>query len=280
VYDPTTGRAQVKEVYDNISSIKNNNYEKHTYAGDGATLIERISYFNSNWHKESRYTLALGDGKTHSQRDEVYSDIDLTTLVAVDICDYYQTGKMSIREIYDNIGSVKNNNYEKHTYAGDGKTLIEHISYFGSNWHKESKYTLALGDGKTHSQRDEVYFDINLTTLVAVDISTFYPTGNIKTRAVYDNTPLIKNPNYRSYSYESDGVTLKERVYYQNSVWHRDSDYTPTSIDGQRRSKREETYYDADLNNVIEIAISYYEAAKLKTKSVYADKALTKVVRM
>jgi len=279
-YDPTTGSVQVKEVYDNIGSVKNNNYEKHTYTSDGVTLVECISYFNSNWHKESEYTVALGDGKPHSQRDEVYSDIDLTTLVAVGICDYYQTGKMRTREVYDNIGSIKNNNYEKHTYAGDGKTLIELISYFDSNWHKESRYTVALGDGKTHSQKDEVCSDIDLTTLVAVGISTFYSTGNVQTRAIYDNASLIKNPNHRSYSYESDGATLKEQVYYQNSVWHRDSDYTPTSIDGQRRARREETYYDADLNNVIEVAISYYEAAKLKTKSVYTDKALTKVARV
>ena len=70
-----TGKLQTKEVYDNALATKNTNYKKYTYAADGTTVTEIVSYYDLKWHKDSNFTAVLSDGFIHAQRSEIYSAI-------------------------------------------------------------------------------------------------------------------------------------------------------------------------------------------------------------
>ena len=242
-----------------------------TYEYNAAgNLTEKVSFYNGNWHKESNFTAVLGDGQRHAQRDEVYSNAALTTLVELDIMTYYATGNMQTKEIYDNIAGTKNTNYQKYTFAADGVTVIEKISYYGGNWHKDSNFTAVLGDGYQHPQRSEVYSDAGLTIFVELDIMTYYASGNLHTKEVYDNLTATKNTNYVKYTYAADGVTITEKVSYYGGYWHKESNYTAVLGDGYRHPQRDDIYTDADLTNRVEYDImTYYASGRLATKAAY-----------
>ena len=195
-----SGALQTKEIYDNIGLTKNTNFERYTY-NSGGTMTEHISYFGGNWHKEYNFTGVLGDGQVHAQRDEVYTDVNLTNLVEVNVYTYYGTGNLQSKEIYDNVGLTKNTNYQKYTYDTNGTTILEKISYYNGKWHKEYNFTGVLGDGQIHAQREDVYTDVGLTNLDSANIYTFYASGRVETKEIYDNIGLVKNANYEKYTY-------------------------------------------------------------------------------
>ena len=126
----------------------------------------------------------------------------------------YGDGKLNTKTIYGDTGLTINTNYKKYTYATDGVTLTDEISYFGTGtgadnkWHKKSDFVTKT-DG-VHAQRDEVYTGINATTgaltgLVEVDIMTFYDSGALRTKDIFNNAAGIKNNSYENYEYDSAG---------------------------------------------------------------------------
>ncbi|MCX5679968.1 MAG: hypothetical protein NTZ95_04855, partial [Candidatus Omnitrophica bacterium] len=231
----TTGKLNTKEVFDNIVGTFNIKYKKYKYAADGLTLTEEISYgTDSKWHKRSNFS------GIQAQRDEVYSDIDssgnLTGFIEVNLMAFYSDGKLQVKEIFDNLLGTKNTNYKKYTYDdAAGYPLKEEISYWtDSKWHKKSSFTatlgdgmihaerdevysdIVLGDGMIHAERDEVYSDINLTTLIEVNVMTFYSTGKMKTKSIYSDVAgahLVV-----TYTYNSDGSLATKTDYISNRL--------------------------------------------------------------
>jgi len=272
-YYIASGNVETKALYDNLALTKNVNYERYAYDTDGTTVLEHISYFNGLWRKEYNF-VDPGDGQQHAQRVDSYNDPDVSSYVGTELYTFYASGNLHTKEVYNNIGIVKNTSYEKYTYAADGVTVTEHISYFDSLWHNESSF-VDPGDGQMHAQRVDNYNDADLLSYVSTDVYTFYDSGNIHTKEIYDNAALVKTTNYEKYTYDTDGTTVLEHISYFDSdgdmvsEWHKESDFVGPLGDGQIHAQRDEVYADADLTTPIGVNIyTFYASGDVHKKDI------------
>ena len=184
---------------------------------------------DNKWHKSSDFTEELGDGDVHAKRDNLYTDEGLGTLIMAVVYDYYTTGKIKTKEIYNNAALTKNTTYEKYEYDTD-ENLTEKTYYFDgvsidpvviengtpdNKWHKASEF-VTLDDG-IHAKRDNLYTDEGLGTLIMAVVYDYYTTGKIKTKEIYNNAALTKNTTYEKYTYDVD-ENLTEKTYYFDGV--------------------------------------------------------------
>ncbi|NQT32816.1 MAG: S8/S53 family peptidase, partial [Candidatus Omnitrophica bacterium] len=219
--------------------------------------------------KEYNFTAVLDDGEVHAQRDDVYSDADLATLVQVNIYTYYQSGKINTKQVYDNVNLTKNENYESFTFAADGETMTEHISRYDGTWNRDSSFTGALDDGDVHAQRSDIYNDPDCTDYQQTVLYTYYQSGKINTKEVYDNVNLTKNTNYESFTFAADGTTMTEHISYYDGAWNRDSNFTGTLGDGDVHAQRNEVYNDVNCTDYQGVNIfTYYSSGKIKKKDI------------
>jgi len=233
-YYDNTNQAKYIEEYGNEDFIKDAKYEKYTYDDEG-NLTEKIYYFDgisidpdvvesgeadNKWHKLSDFTEVLGDGNIHTQRDEIYADVDLITFEELNILSYYATGKLNVKDIYDNVEAQYSYSFQRYVFDTDGVTFLEIAGYYDLRWHFESDFTSVLGDGEIHAQRDEVYTDGPLT-FDQLHILSYYATGILHVKEIYDNLDAIKNAAYREYIYNADGQLVSgtgaDYTYYAAS---------------------------------------------------------------
>ena len=293
-YDPTTGKILTKELYDNAGTTKNNKYEKYTSNAAG-TLLEKIYFFDgsslggtetgtpdSKWHKSSNFTAILGDGGIHSQNDLVYNNYtDALNGTSVGLLQhntytYFADGKINTKEVLDNIGATKDNNYEKYFYNDDSSSSLNTKVFFfdgtslsgtetgtpDSKWHRSSNFTGTLGDGLIHSQDDLIYNNYTdtlngtSTGLLHHDIYTLFADGKTSTKEVFDSTGTTKNNNYEKYIYNDDVTsTLNTKIFFFDGIsltgsetgtpdndWHRAFNYSAALGDGQIHSQSDYLY--------------------------------------
>ncbi|MGB2630020.1 MAG: hypothetical protein WBD17_02140, partial [Candidatus Omnitrophota bacterium] len=277
---------------------KTNAYEKYTF-DDTGQLLEKIYYHDGvstdpavlelgipdfRWHKATEFTEELGDGNVHAKRDEIYTDMNLTNFVMVNILTYHDNGIIDTREVFDNKDLAYNTAYEKYTYD-DTETLIEKIYYFDgasidpfvtedgtpdNRWHKASDFILTPIDNEIHARKDEIYEDMGLNNLLLVNTYTYLDTGLMNTKQVFDNVDLTMNDAWEMYTFDTNGTTLLEKIYYFDGTtigtlldplvletgipdnrWHKSYDFTPLLSDFQIHARLDEVYNDMALMDFV-----------------------------
>jgi hypothetical protein len=310
-----SGRINTAKYYDNTGTSQTTAYEyfeyidapsenmvRHIFYYDGNTIVpggdESGGAPDNNWHSSSDYTYDQSLNG-YAQDDLVYDSLanllnGTNTGLEYHVKYTYVHPFIDSATYYDNVGTVKNYNFEKYTYDNGTQELLEKVFYYDGNtivpggdesegtpdnkWHVSSGFTSINGEVK--ALEDKIYDTLTNaenggTTGLEYHVTyTYYSTGNLKTQNIVYNSDPNGDPAgtvFTFYNNSTNRMAIKQlpsadgngnvRYDYYDESFDHDQDGTIESNEHYGR-----IYKTKRSDGAVFTTEAYYTGTLLKAK--------------